>query len=252
MKQILFSILLLVFGLCLVGCKAQTPIIDWVIYRVVTPSEELTVNKDGDLYDHTSLATDKITISFDEYSFTFVDYYNNKYFGTYSREKDFIIKMYFENGEVVEAERHIKNLVYHSKHLIFTFNDIEYEFYEVCNKYPEYSTEELESDLRVIGSEIREVYENEDFICEHGSNYCGKNICRGEIIIDGDKIILQCLNNKCTDIDISELLEKEYFMIFVYEIDSTNLVKKITNISSGICVFRPRCHEQMAIYFLGE
>ena len=127
----------------------------------------------------------------------------------------------------------------------FTFNDIEYEFYEVCVLYPEYSTEELESDLRVIGSQIREIYENEYFNCEHESNYCDDNICRGEIIMEGDKIILRCLNNKCSDIDISELLEQEYFSLYIYEIDSTNLISKSPDIKLGICVFRPRCISKM-------
>ena len=251
MKKILVSMFLLVFGLCLVGCKAQTPIMDWVIYRVGTPNEELIVNKEGDLYNHTSLTTDKITISFDENSFTFVDYYNNKYIGTYSREKG-KINMYFDNGETVVAKRYLPGWAYRSHCLIFTFNDVEYQFYKVCDAYPEYSTEELESDLRIIGLKIREVYENENFNCEHGSNYCDYNICRGEIIIDEDRFILRCLNNKCNDIDISELLEQKYFSLHIYEIDSTNLVKKTTNIKSGICVFRPRCNAEMSIYFFSE
>ena len=252
MKKILFSMFLLVFGLCLGGCKAKTPIIDWVIYRVGTPDEELIVNKDGGLYDHMSLTTDKITISFDEDSFEFVDYDNNKHIGTYSREQKGKINMYFENGETVVADRNWPGWAYRSHNLIFTFNDIEYEFYEVCDKYPEFSTEELESKLRVIGSQIREIYENEDFDCEHGSNYCAENICRAMIIIDGNKIILRCLNNKCSDIDISELLEQGSFRVICYEIDSTDLVKKMTNIKPGICIFRPRCNGPMAIYFFSE
>ena len=249
MKKTFIIVFLLMFSLCLVGCKAHTPIIDWVIYRVTTPSEELIVDKDSGLYDHTSIATDKIVISFDENSFTFVDYYNNKHFGTYSREKKGKIKLYFDNGEEVVADRNLPGWAYRSHNLIFTFNDIEYEFYEVCVLYPEYSTEELESDLRVIGSQIREIYENEYFNCEHESNYCDDNICRGEIIMEGDKIILRCLNNKCSDIDISELLEQEYFSLYIYEIDSTNLISKSPDIKLGICVFRPRCISKMSIYF---
>ena len=249
MKKTFIIVFLLMFSLCLVGCKAHTPIIDWVIYRVTTPSEELIVDKDSGLYDHTSIATDKIVISFDENSFTFVDYYNNKYIGTYSREKKGKIKLYFDNGEIVVADRNLPGWAYRSDNLIFTFNDIEYEFYEVCDAYPEYSTEELESDLRVIGLQIREIYENEHFNCEHGSNYCDYNICRGEIIMEGDKIILRCLNNKCSDIDISELLEQEYFSLYIYEVDSTNLISKSPDIKLGICVFRPRCISEMSIYF---
>lgn len=250
MKKTFIIVFLLMFSLCLVGCKAPTPIIDWVIYRVGTPNEELIVNKEGDLYNynHTSLTTDKITISFDENSFTFVDYYNNKYIGTYSREKG-KINMYFDNGETVVAKRYLPGWAFRSHCLIFTFNDIEYQFYKVCDAYPEYSTEELESDLRVIGSQIREIYENEYFNCEHGSNYCDDNICRGEIIMEGNKIILRCLNNKCSDIDISELLEQEYFSLYIYEVDSTNLISKSPDIKLGICVFRPRCISEMSIYF---
>ena len=160
--------------------------------------------------------------------------------------------MYFENGEVVDAQRNVKNIAYSSDRLIFSFIDIEYEFYEVCDEHPKYSTEELEKDLRDIGSKIREVYENETFDCEHNSNYCVENICRAEIVIEGDNIILRCLNNKYPDIDITNLLEQKIIHVLIYEIDNTNLIKKSTDIKPGICVFRPKCSVMMAIYFFKE
>lgn len=88
MKKILLFLLSIIIIFSLVGCKARTPIIDWVIHSISTKDGIFEVKKVGlseDLCDHTSLTTDKITISFNEKNFTFVDYYNNKYEGTYSR-----------------------------------------------------------------------------------------------------------------------------------------------------------------------
>lgn len=99
MKRLLVSVLLFICSLYISSCSTRTLIVDWVIFRVTTPEVKLEVNVECDLYDHNSLATDKITILFDEYSFTFVDYYNNTHTGIYSREKGNIIKMYFENGK---------------------------------------------------------------------------------------------------------------------------------------------------------
>lgn len=245
MKKILLLVFSFILIITLCRCKARTPIIDWVIYSVIAPDGQFIVDKDYQGYNHTSLATDKITINFDKNTFEFVDYYNNRYSGTYSREKDYTIKMYFGNGEIVEAERRNKNISHLSEYLSFTYDKVKYEFYETCDLYSKYTTIELEEDLRAIGLQLREVYEDENFNCKHEDYYC-TNICKGQIFIDGDKITLKCLNNKCNDIDINEISEK--LILYIYEIDSTNLVKRTKNIQPGICVFRPECGSEMAIY----
>lgn len=162
--------------------------------------------------------------------------------------------MTFDNGEIVEAKRHIKNISYHSEHLIFTFKDIEYEFYEICDRYPEYTAKEYESDLRTIGSKMREVYEDDDLVCDHTSNYCSERICRGEIIISDEKITLKCLKERHDDIDLSAALNNNNINIYIYEIDSTNLVKVTKDIQPGVCVYRPMCgySNTMALYMFKE
>lgn len=247
MRRLLTIIIGLLLSLRLFGCKADTVILDWVIYRIDTPDGIYVVNKYDVAYGFTSLVTDKITISFDRNTFEFVDYYNNKYTGTYKRKKDYVVQLKFDNGEVVNASCRDNG---GEQKLTFIFDNVEYEFYETNSTYYEYTTEEYEKDLRKAGSIIRDVYETENFICDHNPNRCIENICKGEIIDNGDRFIIKCLRGEYEDISILKA-EIDYVYSYIYIIDSTNLIKEIKDINDikpGICVYRHVCDEVVYIF----